>query len=129
MTTDAFNRGFGAFVRGFVACGFWVSNADEEGKEMLDKYFDISDLHPDSKELIKADCEKFYTENYDLLIQAKNDFSCHGHDFWLTRCGHGAGFWDRGYETIGDQLTEKTEEYPECYLYIGDDGKIHYSAG
>lgn len=22
-----------------------------------------------------------------------------GHDVWLTRCGHGTGFWDRGLDT------------------------------
>jgi hypothetical protein len=25
-----------------------------------------------------------------------------GHDFWLTRNRHGAGFWDRGYGKLGD---------------------------
>lgn len=29
-----------------------------------------------------------------------------GHDFWLTRCGHGAGFWDRP-EVYGKANAEK----------------------
>jgi hypothetical protein len=49
-----------------------------------------------------------------------------GHDFWLTRNGHGAGFWDRNLGGIGDKLT-KACEYDECNLYVGDDGKIHVS--
>jgi hypothetical protein len=31
-----------------------------------------------------------------------------GHDLWLTRCGHGAGFWDRNLPN-GDKLTEICE--------------------
>lgn len=29
-----------------------------------------------------------------------------GHDFYLTREGHGAGFWDRGLGELGDYLTQ-----------------------
>lgn len=34
------------------------------------------------------------------------DWDQHGHDFALTRNGHGAGFWDRGYGLHGRKLTE-----------------------
>lgn len=39
-----------------------------------------------------------------------------GHDFWLTRNGHGAGFWDRGRER-GDYLTEQCRPYGEQRLW------------
>lgn len=29
-----------------------------------------------------------------------------GHDLWLTRSGHGCGYWDRGLGELGDRLTE-----------------------
>lgn len=29
-----------------------------------------------------------------------------GHDLWLTRNGHGAGFWDRDLGELGDRLTK-----------------------
>lgn len=48
-----------------------------------------------------------------------------GHDFWLTRCGHGAGFWDRGLGDIGCKLTEAASVYGSVDLYIGDDGLIY----
>lgn len=32
-----------------------------------------------------------------------------GHDLWLTRLGHGAGFWDRGAGDLGARLTEAAE--------------------
>lgn len=34
-----------------------------------------------------------------------------GHDFWLTRNGHGAGFWDRGLGELGDRLTALAKAY------------------
>jgi hypothetical protein len=47
-----------------------------------------------------------------------------GHDFWLTRNGHGAGFWDGDWpEEVGKRLTEASKKYGEVYLYV-QDGKI-----
>lgn len=34
-----------------------------------------------------------------------------GHDFWLTRVGHGAGFWDRGLGDLGERLTDASKAY------------------
>lgn len=34
-----------------------------------------------------------------------------GHDFWLTRNHHGAGFWDRGLGLVGDTLTELAHSF------------------
>lgn len=34
-----------------------------------------------------------------------------GHDLWLTRSGHGTGFWDRGLGELGDRLTEAAKSY------------------
>lgn len=45
----------------------------------------------------------------------------HGHDFALTRNGHGAGFWDRGYGAVGDRLTEAAQAYGE-HSVLTDDG-------
>ena len=79
------------------------------------------------------DCKKFQEENVALIESAKA-VSCNGydeqqagHDFWLTRCGHGAGFWDRGLQQAGDDLTEAAQapHYNTVDLYIGDDGKIY----
>jgi hypothetical protein len=53
------------------------------------------------------------------------------HDLWLTRNGHGAGFWDGDYrdrETgidIGQKLTELAKTYSSVDVYVGDDGQIY----
>lgn len=48
-----------------------------------------------------------------------------GHDFWLTRNGHGAGFWDRGLGERGRRLTDACRPYGKVDLYLGDDGFLH----
>jgi hypothetical protein len=51
-----------------------------------------------------------------------------GHDFWLTRNHHGAGFWDRGEldaRGIGKRLTDHAHSYGGVDLYVGDDGRIY----
>ena len=49
-----------------------------------------------------------------------------GHDFWLTRNGHGCGFWDGDWtEPAATKLTESAENFGDYDLYIGDDGKIY----
>jgi len=49
-----------------------------------------------------------------------------GRDFWLTRNGHGAGFWDGDWpKAVGDRLTKAAKKYGEQTLYVGDDGTIH----
>lgn len=47
-----------------------------------------------------------------------------GHDFWLTRNRHGAGFWDRGLGALGDRLTDAAHAFGEVYLYVNDDGEV-----
>ena len=47
-----------------------------------------------------------------------------GHDLWLTRNGHGAGFWDRDL-TNKDELTAIAEKFGTRGIYVGDDEKLH----
>jgi len=49
-----------------------------------------------------------------------------GHDIWLTRNGHGTGFWDRGLGELGDQLTVIAEDMSEVGIYVGDSGEVHF---
>jgi len=49
-----------------------------------------------------------------------------GHDYWLTRNGHGAGFWDGDWpEPYAAQLDDSAHAYGTVELYVGDDGKIY----
>ena len=83
---------------------------------------------------IEADCQRFQTENEADLQKAYKLYKIAGnwtveeqagHDFWLTRNGEGAGFWDRGLGDVGEDLTKACRKYKSCYLYIGDDKRLY----
>jgi hypothetical protein len=97
---------------------------------------EFTDCHEDNAELLnaagwsaeliassEADCAEFQAANAEDL--ADLDMVQAGHDFWLTRNGHGAGFWDRGLGDVGDRLTDAAHVYGSVDLYVGDDGLIY----
>lgn len=108
------------FIESYITCALW-SSLDDNG-EPLDANYGFSDISKETREQMQLDCEKFYTENYDLI---KDNIVQAGHDFWLTRNGHGAGFWDGDWPEHGDKLTDACKQYPEVDLYIGDDDLIY----
>lgn len=110
------------FTRGYIECALW-SSTDEAG-EALDALHSIDDISADCLAEMIGDCADFQISFAELLSQAGNAAQ-NGHDFWLTRNRHGAGFWDRGYGDAGQKLTEMTHPYGEVNLYVGDDGLIH----
>ena len=115
------------FTRSYITTAFWSSNdeSDESGGDPLENNYDWTDLAPEALDKMIADCKAFEERNEDLLDQANCD-SHAGHDFWLTRNHHGAGFWDGDYEeALGEKLTAAAHEFGECDLYVGDDGKIY----
>ena len=111
------------FLTHYISCALWSSSDDSGKGEYLDSNYSREDISPATESEIKEDCKNFIDRANDLLKDI--DVEQAGHDFWLTRNGHGAGFWDRGLGEIGDKLTEICKEFGECNLYIGDDGKIY----
>lgn len=135
-------RNYDDFVNGYVTAALWTSTdeSDESGGEPMDANYGPNDIASSTMKKMKADCAKFMKANKALLSdychhikrsteQHGPHMSGAGHDFWLTRSGHGAGFWDRDYEDgrddIGEKLTSACKKFGEVYLYVGDDGKIH----
>lgn len=116
------------FQRSFLETALWSSTdeSDDSGGEPLDKNYSISDFDPKTLASLLKDCDDFCEENADLLAKAGDDEQ-NGHDFWLTRNGHGAGFWDRGYGAVGDKLSAACKPYGSVDLYVGDDGTIYGS--
>ena len=109
------------FTEAYIECALWASIDDND--EPLDGLYGVEDLAPEALRQILEDCEGFQLENpVDL---ADIDLSQAGHDFWLTRNRHGAGFWDRGLGDVGDRLTEAAHSYGESDLYVGDDGLLY----
>lgn len=59
-------------------------------------------------------------------IDANKTVEAFAYDYWLTRNGHGAGFWDRGLGELGDVLSNKAKMHGSVYAYAGDDGLIYF---
>lgn len=117
-------------VKHYLICALWSSNdeSDESGGEPMDSNYDLDDIHPTAYATATEDCTSFLM----MVSEAKIDTSWWtseqmGHDFWLTRCHHGAGFWDRGQGAAGDALTKIAHTFSDGDLYVGDDGLV-YSA-
>jgi hypothetical protein len=105
-----------------------------------------------------VDCEEFETRNFSKqaikkatmdckvfcfavlsrigFIEAKRVLNIEGSqvnyaasDFYLTRNGHGSGFWDRP-EIYGEEnakiLTELAKTYKVCDMYVGDDTLLYF---
>lgn len=117
------------FYKGYVACAFWSSTIGDDAGTPLDQDYSPEDLSDCAREALWDDCHEFVTDNWEIFCQYENISGCNarqaGHDFWLTRNGHGAGFWDRGIGDIGDTLTNLSADHGSQDLYIGDDGKIY----
>ena len=113
------------FTLAYIEAALWSStdNSRDDGGDPLDRNYSVNDI---SSELIVAmqnDCAKFQDDNAATLDGLKIE-QC-GHDFWLTRNRHGAGFWDRGLGLVGEELTRASHAFGECDLYVGDDGQIY----
>lgn len=111
----------------YIECALWstpnYSDEFDEPDGNLDDAYDADDLSPETLAEMRQDCEAFAKDNeIDLLGM---DVEQIGHDFWLTRNRHGAGFWDRGLGARGDRLTDAAHAYGEVDIYVGDDGKLH----
>lgn len=116
------------FTRAYIECALWSSTdcSDDNGGKPLDENYGIDDIAPETLAQIEEDCAAFQRDHAADIATRRNGDSAAGHDFWLTRNGHGAGFWDGDWpEDVGKRLTDAAHVYGNIDLYIGDDGKIH----
>ena len=123
--------GLDRFTWGFIDTLLWsnTDNADEYGGEPLSDNYDVHDFTKESlKEIIEI-CKDFRESNEALLNAAyeatRNGESRAGHDFALTKNGHGAGFWDGDWGEYGDALTEASEAYGPDHVDVFN-GKLNY---
>jgi len=84
----------------------------------------VNDFSDEARESANNDVLEFMNKTNGLIDELES--SQVGHDLWLTRNGHGAGFWDRGLGELGDKLTIIAKSMGEKHLYRGDDEKIYF---
>jgi len=120
-----------AFTQQYLEAALEISldNSNDSGGSPLDENYGVDDFDPEFLLEAKQDCEDFQEAQAELLDRAYAEFSYNeenaGRDFWLTRNGHGAGFWDRGLGEVGDALSKAAKVFGGVDLYVGDDGKIY----
>lgn len=118
---------FAAFLAGYVEALLWSSTDTVNGEDVNLDDFELSTAGADK---CRADCLDFFTANHGDLETAADcvgySWAHAGHDFALTRNGHGAGYWDGDLpEELGDRLTEASKTAGEACAYIDDDGEVY----
>jgi hypothetical protein len=114
-----------AFTAAHIEAALWSSmdNANDQGGDPLDANYGLDDLAPETLASIQEDCEAFQRDHAEDI---GGDLERAGHDFWLTRCGHGAGYWDGDWpDEVGNRLTDAAHVYGSVDLYVGEDGLIY----
>lgn len=77
---------------------------------------------------LEFDVAEFVISNWDIVKEYRPDMI--GHDFTLTRNGHGAGFWDGSYsEPDASILTDDAKAYGAVHLMLNEEGNWLYVTG
>lgn len=129
------------FTEAYLRAALWSSTDEtnpEGGGEPLDKNYGFDDIDAETLVEMAVDCREFQAmvktfprtiRDANVASQTAQEYSCHaraGHDFWLTRNGHGAGFWDGDWkEPAATFLTEASQEFGEFNITAtGHGGKV-----
>ena len=91
-----------------------------------------SELAPDTLLDIQADCRSFwrrfgcYITTETCSDAFRDSVTQAGHDFHMTRNGHGVGFWEDEWPgAYREMLTNGANGYGPFEVYQGDDGLIY----
>lgn len=129
------------FTQAYLEAALFATNDEStpEGGEPLDKNYGFQDFSEETLRKMAADCAAFRRKFSDEQIeeshlQAEGEYNAiqrAGHDFWMTREGHGVGFWEtyRWGGRIAQEMDEFSKQAREFYLEVGDDGQIHGFGG
>ena len=132
VTHDEIADGREDFLRGYVEAMLWVNTfVERPGEEDVESedvryWYQSPGRWWEDTPVNVEDAETFW--NCFAYVILSLDYGKRGtewpsaelagHDFALTRNGHGVGFWDRGLGRIGDMLTSECEPYGEHNVII-----------
>ncbi len=107
------------FIHAYLECAEWcgiISNGEEKDDDAFCSRAVDPRWTDHAIRQATQNCKDFQSIAGTLLDDI--DDSQAGHDFWLTRNGHGAGFWDRGLGKTGDKLTKLCKLYGETNVWF-----------
>ena len=105
-----------AFVKSYLNSAVW---ADLEGSIATQ----CEEFTRDAKRRAAIDCRLFLDKILEihgakcLLTLLRPEYST-AHDFWLTRNGHGVGFWDRP-EMYGEEMAKSLTGLAQTFPNVG----------
>jgi hypothetical protein len=123
------------FTRAYIIAGLWSCPISETNDSGIDSKYGIEDMTIAALNRCVKDCKAFQEQNERALNLADyshirahghdfEDSEFAGHDFWLTRNRHGAGFWDRGLRLcLGRILTSASHAFGDIHFYV-QGGKV-----
>jgi hypothetical protein len=145
-------------IKGYIDCALWTEeetlrdeyvgdddmfNGEEDDDEierlsrlsanLNSKNFDSftrEDMEDNSVIKVYEDVKKFVEMATSAVRVAVDEHGAEqvGHDLWLSRNGHGAGFFDRGYDDeVEEMLMSSAKKLGGVDLYINDNVKLSFS--
>ena len=122
------------FTGAYLSAALWAET-DDIGQP-LDQRYTVADFSAEALSAAVADCAAFQSANAGDIETGSRPGAAFtvaelaGHDFWLTRNRHGAGFWDGDWgDGAGERLTASADSFGERDIYAGDDGRLYFSRG
>ena len=103
------------FIDSYVECALWADTPEEAGDADTAEVTIIE---------LTDHAGRFYDMHEQDILAYEEGVATAGHDLWLTRNGHGAGYWENHSEAA-QRLDAAAKELGECYLYVGDDGLLY----
>lgn len=129
------------FTRSYIDTALWSSVPHHEGNpegRSLEETHSTDDIHPITLAEMATDCRNFREGLPQHLQDALNgeDPERAGADFWLSRNGHGSGYFDGDrygesrdedgdYHNHSNELQDHARMWGEYNLEPDEDGKIH----
>lgn len=115
-------------VTAYERCALW-SSTDAFGVPFDDGEYEFFEWDEEAHQRNVADVAEFLISNIEEIRAFMEvtgcDFGGVGHDFWLTRNRHGAGFWDRGAAGPAvDTLVESSHAWGEVNIFATSEGKF-----
>lgn len=111
----------------FTDSPYYESSGDDSN--FVYHNFDVDDF---TAETIDA-ARQLVTDFIDMAIDAGLEDELErwdrehgiGYDLWLTRNGHGTGFWDRETSVTATALTDFAHSFGSAYAYLTEDEQIN----
>ena len=100
-----------AFRAGYLECALWANGQQSATDE------EEATLREEAETFLESEHAVRLIQAAEFRTRGRYSWEQAGHDFYLTREGHGAGFWDRGLGIVGEALTALSKPYGSSDYY------------